>query len=249
MKYSTIYLAIFLERSNRFIARCRLIDTEEEIIVHVKNTGRCKELLIPGVIVAVNHQPSAKRKTAYDLIAVKKGLMWINIDSQIPNALASEGLTTGTISLPGITGTLSLVKREVTYEHSKFDLYFETDQQEKGFVEVKGMTLENQGVGAFPDAPTLRGLKHVRELQRAQQLGYRCFVLFIVQFSQIQVATIHSEMQPALSEAIKQAKADGVQILAYNCEVDQETIALKEAVSFDLNQPFIDPNQGKVEKA
>ncbi|MFC4771126.1 DNA/RNA nuclease SfsA [Enterococcus hermanniensis] len=249
MNYSAIQLARFLERSNRFIARCRLIATDEEIIVHVKNTGRCKELLIPGVTVAVNYQPAVKRKTAYDLIAVKKNALWINIDSQIPNALAAEGILSGLVSLPGIEGALSLLKREVTYGHSKFDLYFETDQQEKGFVEVKGMTLENQGVGAFPDAPTMRGLKHVEELQQAQQRGYHCFVLFIVQFPKINVATIHSAMQPALSEAIKQATADGVQILAYNCEVDQETIALKGAVTFDLNQPFIDPNQGKVEKA
>ncbi|MBO0452808.1 DNA/RNA nuclease SfsA [Candidatus Enterococcus murrayae] len=243
MKYSAIYLAIFIERSNRFIARCRLLNTGEEIITHVKNTGRSKELLLPNALVAVNHQPSDKRKTAYDLIAVKKGEMWINIDSQIPNALAAEGILSGKIKLPGLKGSINYLKREYTYERSKFDIYFETDQQEKGFVEVKGMTLENYEIGAFPDAPTLRGLKHVEELRLAQTMEYHCYVLFVVQFPTIQTATIHREMQPALYEAVEKAKADGVQILAYNCDVDQESISIKEAVPFDLNQKFIDPNQ------
>ena len=243
MKYSAIHLAIFIERSNRFIARCRLLETGEEIITHVKNTGRSKELLLPEVLVAVNHQSSAKRKTAYDLIAVKKGDMWINIDSQIPNALAAEGILTGKIQLPKLKGSINYLKREYTFEHSKFDIYFETDQQEKGFVEVKGMTLENRGIGAFPDAPTLRGLKHVEELRVAQSMGYHCYVLFVVQFPTIQAATIHREMQPALYEAVKMAIADGVQILAYNCDVDQENISIKKAVPFDLEQKFIDPNQ------
>ncbi|MGG5368537.1 DNA/RNA nuclease SfsA [Enterococcus sp. AZ196] len=243
MKYSAIYLAIFIERSNRFIARCRLLNTGEEIITHVKNTGRSKELLLPNALVAVNHQPSDKRKTAYDLIAVKKGEMWINIDSQIPNALAAEGILSGKIKLPGLKGSINYLKREYTYERSKFDIYFETDQQEKGFVEVKGMTLENYEIGAFPDAPTLRGLKHVEELRLAQTMEYHCYVLFVVQFPTIQTATIHREMQPALYEAVEKAKTDGVQILAYNCDVDQESISIKEAVPFDLNQKFIDPNQ------
>ncbi|SES63624.1 sugar fermentation stimulation protein A [Enterococcus malodoratus] len=243
MKYSAIHLAIFIERSNRFIARCRLVETGEEIITHVKNTGRSKELLLPDTLVSVNHQPSEKRKTAYDLIAVKKGEMWINIDSQIPNALAAEGILAGKIQLPDLKGSINYLKREYTFEHSKFDIYFETDQREKGFVEVKGMTLENHGIGAFPDAPTVRGLKHVEELRLAQTMDYHCYVLFVVQFPVISAATIHREMQPALYEAVGKAEADGVRILAYNCEVDQETISIKEAVPFDLKQKFIDPNQ------
>ena len=243
MKYSEIHLAAFTERSNRFIARCRLLESGEEIITHVKNTGRCKELLLPNAVVAVNHQPSDKRKTAYDLVAVKKGEMWINIDSQIPNALAAEGILTGKICLPGLKGSIIYLKREYTFKRSKFDIYFETDQQEKGFVEVKGMTLENQGIGAFPDAPTVRGLKHVEELRVAQALDYHCYVLFVVQFPAIRAATIHRLMQPALYQAAEKAMADGVQILAYNCEVDQESISIKESVPFDLKQEFIDPNQ------
>lgn len=242
MKYSAIHLAIFIERSNRFIARCRLFDSGEEIVTHVKNTGRSKELLVPNALVAVNHQPSEKRKTAYDLIAVKKGEMWINIDSQIPNALAAEGVLSGKITLPGLKGSINYLKREYTFERSKFDIYFETDLQEKGFVEVKGLTLENYGIGAFPDAPTLRGLKHVEELRLAQAMGYHCYLLFIVQFPIIQAATIHRVMQPKLYEAVEMAEGDGVQVLAYNCDVDQETISIKQAVPFDLEQAFIDPN-------
>ena len=242
MKYSAIHLAIFIERSNRFIARCRLFDSGEEIVTHVKNTGRSKELLVPNALVAVNHQPSEKRKTAYDLIAVKKREMWINIDSQIPNALAAEGVLSGKITLPGLKGTINYLKREYTFERSKFDIYFETDLQEKGFVEVKGLTLENYGIGAFPDAPTLRGLKHVEELRLAQAMGYHCYLLFIVQFPNIQAATIHRVMQPKLYEAVEMAEGDGVQVLAYNCDVDQETISIKQMVPFDLEQAFIDPN-------
>ncbi|SAM63803.1 sugar fermentation stimulation protein [Enterococcus faecium] len=242
MKYSAIHLAIFIERSNRFIARCRLFDSGEEIVTHVKNTGRSKELLVPNALVAVNHQPSEKRKTAYDLIAVKKREMWINIDSQIPNALAAEGVLSGKITLPGLKGTINYLKREYTFERSKFDIYFETDFQEKGFVEVKGLTLENYRIGAFPDAPTLRGLKHVEELRLAQAMGYHCYLLFIVQFPNIQAATIHRVMQPKPYEAVEMAEGDGVQVLAYNCDVDQETISIKQAVPFDLEQAFIDPN-------
>lgn len=242
MKYSSIQLATFVERRNRFIACCRLLTTGEEVVVHVKNTGRSKELLLPDALVGINYQPSPKRKTAYDLVTVKKDKMWINIDSQIPNPLAAAGIMSGAIRLPGLKGSVTFLKRETTFEHSKFDIYFETDQGEKGFVEVKGLTLENQGIGAFPDAPTLRGLKHVEELRLAQKQGYHCSVLFIVQFPKIQVATIHRQMQPALYDAVKKAEADGVNILAYNCEVDQETIFLKEKVSFDLKQNFVDPN-------
>ncbi|MDT2675579.1 DNA/RNA nuclease SfsA [Enterococcus dongliensis] len=242
MNYSAIQLAVFIERRNWFVASCCLIETGEVIVTHVKNTGRSKELLVANALVAVNHQPSLKRKTAYDLIAVKKGESWINIDSQIPNALAAEGILAGQIQLPKLKGQITYLKREFTFEHSKFDIYFETDQQEKGFVEIKGMTLENQGIGAFPDAPTLRGLKHVEELRLAQKIGYHCYVLFIVQFLHIQVATIHRNMQPALYDAIKMAETDGVQVLAYNCEVDQKTISIKGAVPFDLKQKFIDPN-------
>lgn len=241
MEYPDVKKAYFIDRPNRFIAHCRLADTGAIVVVHVKNTGRGKEVLLPEAEVGLSYQPSPKRKTAYDLISVKKGDMWINIDSQVPNTLAFEGLVSGKIQLPGLKGNLTTVKREVRYGNSKFDLSFVTDAGERGFVEVKGMTLENQGIGAFPDAPTLRGLKHVRELTVALEEDYFCYVLFIVQFEEIRQATIHRKMQPELWAALHDGKKDGLGILAYNCFVDRGSIRLKEQVPFDLEQPFTDP--------
>ncbi|KAF1297162.1 sugar fermentation stimulation protein SfsA [Enterococcus sp. JM4C] len=242
MKYPNVYLAKFIERPNRFIAHGRLFETGQEVVAHVKNTGRGKEVFLPDAQVALVHCPSEKRKTDYDLVAVKKKDAWINIDSQIPNALAAEGLLSGKIQLPGIQGKIHYLKREKTYRHSKFDIYLETDQEEKVFVEVKGMTLENQGIGAFPDAPTIRGLKHVEELILAQAEGYHCYVLFIIQFEEVAVATIHTAMQPALFEAIQRGKQDGLQVLAYNCYVTPDEITVKEAIPFQLDYEFVDPN-------
>lgn len=241
MEYQDVRKAYFIDRPNRFIANCRLAGTNESVVVHVKNTGRGKEVLLPGAEVGLSYQPSPKRKTAYDLITIKKGEMWINIDSQVPNSLAFEGLVSGQIHLTGITGNLTTIKREVRYGNSKFDLYFETDTGERGFVEVKGMTLENQSIGAFPDAPTLRGLKHVHELTAALKEGYHCFVLFIVQFEEIQTATIHRQMQPEFWRALHIGMKDDLRILAYNCIVDRGSIRVKGPVPFDLDQPFIDP--------
>ena len=169
----------------------------EEVIVHVKNTGRGKEVLVAGALVTLQYWNSPKRKTNYDLIAVKKGDQWINIDSQVPNRLAYESLLDGTILLlPQITGNLTLLKREVTYHRSKFDFYFETDVGEKGFIEIKADDFGKQTSGCLPDAPTSRGLKHVSELIDAKKEGYYAAVLFVVQFEDIDVATIHRAMQP-----------------------------------------------------
>lgn len=242
MKYQDVKLARFVERPNRFIAHCIIDETGELVVVHVKNTGRGKEVLLPDAKVALQHVPSPKRKTDYDLIAVKKGTVWINIDSLVPNRLAYEGILDGTINLSQLKGNVTLVKREVKFENSKFDLYIETDLGEKAFVEVKGMTLENLGVGAFPDAPTLRGKKHVMELIDSQKRGYQSAILFIVQFEPIKVATLHRKMQPDFYQAIKQAQQDGVQVLAYNCDVMPDEIRLRGAVPFEVDHPFTDPN-------
>lgn len=145
--------------------------------------------------------------------------------------------------LPGLVGTIQTVKREQRFAHSKFDFLVETDADEQAFVEVKGMTLENKGIGAFPDAPTLRGLKHVTELMAATKAGYRCYILFVVQFEEIKQATIHKEMQPAFAENVGAAIDQGVQVLAYNCHVTPATIELKSQVTFDLLQAFDDPNK------
>ncbi|WP_461198307.1 DNA/RNA nuclease SfsA [Enterococcus sp. N249-2] len=246
MNYPNIVKASFIVRDNRFVARCRLLNGEE-VIVHVKNTGRGKEVLIEGVPVVLQYWDNPKRKTKYDLIAVKKGTQWINIDSQIPNRLAYEGMLDGQIQLPGLKGEIVLLRREVVYGQSKFDFYLETDQGETGFVEVKGMTLENHRVGAFPDAPTLRGLKHVNELIHAKKAGYYAAVLFLIQFEGVDVATIHRKMQPALAEAIAQAQLANVSVFAYNCQVDEGKISLLSPIPFDLAAPFIDPNDPTIE--
>lgn len=242
MEYENSILARFIARDNRFVARAQLLNGQE-VVVHVKNTGRGKEILLPGAWVGLNYCPSPKRKTDYDLVAVKKQDQWINIDSQLPNLLAYEGLLRKEIILPNQQGELSLVKREVSFEHSRFDLYYETTKGQKGFVEVKGLTLENQGIGAFPDAPTLRGQKHVLELIDSQKQGFTSYILFIVQFEHIHVATIHSQMQPTLEKAVASAQKAGVEVLAYNCQVDASKVTLKNKVPFDLAYPFVDPNQ------
>lgn len=200
-------------------------------------------MLVANAQVALDYCPSPTRKTSYDLIAVKKGKDWYNIDSQAPNELVAEALEQQIIQLEGLKGSVTLIKREVTFQHSKFDFYFETDQGEKGFIEVKGMTLENQQVGAFPDAPTQRGLKHVRELKEAQLQDYKCFVLFIAQFENFQTATIHSEMQPALHKAVVEAMEVGVRVSTYSCFVSETYIRIKQKVPFDVNAPFVDPNR------
>lgn len=241
--YPKVEVAQLIERKNRFIAHCYLPSEEREIVVHVKNTGRCRELFYPGAEVAVSYQASATRKTDYDLIAVKKGQNWINIDSQVPNLLAFEGIRDGQIVLPGITGEITTIKREVTFNHSRFDVYLETDQAEKVIVEVKGMTLENNQIGAFPDAPTARGLKHVRELIDLGKNGYQVYVLFIVQMADIKLATIHQEMQPALATTIGEGLTSGLQVLAYTCQVTPSSIDVKERIPFDLSATFINPNQ------
>lgn len=240
--YPDVQLAYFLNRPNRFIAECRIAATNELVIVHVKNTGRCKELLLPNSEVALSYQPSPKRKTSYDLIAVKKAEQWINIDSQIPNYLAEQAILNQTICLPNLEGNICRVKREQRYRNSKFDLFVETDLGEKAFVEVKGMTLENQQLGAFPDAPTIRGLKHVTELIEALEEGYKSYILFIIQFPLVKKATIHKQMQPALAEEIARGEKTGLQVLSYNCQVTPATIQVDKEIPFDLLELFEDPN-------
>jgi len=241
MKYEHIQLAYFLQRKNRFVASCRLKETNEIVDVHVKNTGRGKEVLVPEATVALNFLPSSKRKTAYDLVAVKKQDHWYNIDSSAPNEVVFKALLAQTIVLPKLRGRITLIKREVLYGKSRIDFYFETDQGEKGLVEVKGMTLENNRIGAFPDAPTTRGLKHVLELMQAQNKGAHCYVIFVAQFANIDVATIHEAMQPELKETVQTAMTQGVSFLCYACQVSASRLEIVKEVPFDLDAPFIDP--------
>ena len=166
---------IFYQRLNRFVAEVYIDGQKEK--VHVKNTGRLKELLIQNVEVLLEESNDPNRKTKYSLIAVKKGERWVNIDSQAPNTVAYEAILDGKIAE---IGTVQKLKKEVKYGDSRFDLYFET-QEERGFIEVKGVTLEKDGVAVFPDAPTSRGTKHVLELMKAVEEGYKGIVLFIIQ--------------------------------------------------------------------
>ncbi|MEG0551593.1 MAG: DNA/RNA nuclease SfsA [Vagococcus sp.] len=232
-KYEAIEIVTFKERPNRFIAIC-IKDSGEEIVTHVKNTGRCKELLIPGVKVAVNFQDKPTRKTKYDLVAVKKGKSWFNIDSQLPNELVEEGLKQNLIKFAILSGKVIQIKREYTYQDSRFDFFIETDKSERLLVEVKGMTLESQGRGSFPDAPSLRGLKHVETLIEAKNEGYLRAVIFVVQFEDIIYATINEEMQPELQVALKKGMADSLEVLAYNCFVKPDEVSINKKVPFKL---------------
>ncbi|MGY3778418.1 DNA/RNA nuclease SfsA [Isobaculum melis] len=231
VQYGQVVSATFIERPNRFVAICEVNGQAET--VHVKNTGRCKELLIPGVEVFLEEANATTRKTKYDLIAVMKKGQLINIDSQVPNKIFAEAIKK-TPTLPTLKGNIQVLQKEVTYGQSRFDFYFETDQAEKGFVEIKGMTLEENGVVSFPDAPTLRGLKHVNELGLAMTEGYLGFVVFIVQMNQATYATINENMQPALKLAIQTMMAEGLQVLAYTCEVLEDRISLAEAIPFKI---------------
>ncbi|MFD1465826.1 DNA/RNA nuclease SfsA [Lapidilactobacillus mulanensis] len=235
MNYPEVSLATFVQRPNRFIAICQ--QGNQELTVHVKNTGKCRELLIPGVTVALTQNHNPARKTAFDLIAVNKAGNWINIDSQIPNDLAAEGLRAGQIVLPQVAPVQS-VRREVVYANSRLDIAGELSDDSRFFVEVKGVTLERDGLAAFPDAVTTRGLKHVQTLMLAQQEGYHAFLLFIVQMSGMRKMTINTLLQPELTAAIATAQQAGVQVLAYDCVVAPESITLKQPVEFDLSAEY-----------
>ncbi|MBU3803540.1 MAG: DNA/RNA nuclease SfsA [Candidatus Cellulosilyticum pullistercoris] len=231
MKYKKIIKAIFIERPNRFIAYCQIAGEVHK--VHVKNTGRCKELLVPGVIVYLEESDNPNRKTKYSLIAVEKGNLLINMDSQVPNQVVEEALRTGKIKLPGITEPFTWIKREKTYGQSRFDFYIET-LKEKIFIEVKGVTLEEEGIVRFPDAPTQRGVKHIEELVSATKEGYKCYVLFVVQMAKARYFTPHEAKHPEFAKALVSAAQNGVGILAYTCEVAPDTLVIDQPLEVKL---------------
>ncbi|MCI2000997.1 MAG: DNA/RNA nuclease SfsA [Clostridia bacterium] len=228
MVYGIIKKAVFIDRPNRFIAHV-LLDGKEET-VHVKNTGRCRELLINGTTVLLEKSENPKRKTKYSLVAVYKGDMLINMDSQIPNDVAEEGIMKGIVTKIGMP---DLVKREVPFSKSRFDIYFEKDDI-KGFIEVKGVTLEKNGTAMFPDAPTLRGLKHVNELIKAKEEGYYAALLFVIQFEDASVFRPNEDTDPEFAEALRNAKKAGVNIIAYKCKVKENEIILDKEVEVCL---------------
>lgn len=230
-KYGGITAGTFIERPNRFIAIIDIAGRKET--VHVKNTGRCRELLVPGAQVYVEPAADAGRKTRWSLIAVKKGGRMVNIDSQVPNELAEKALRSGKLALPEIQGPFTLLARERTYGASRFDLYFETLSQ-RGFIEVKGVTLESDGVARFPDAPTERGTKHINELVCAVKEGYTCYVLFVIQMKGLRWFEPNVATDPAFGFALKKAWENGVKILAVDCNTENDFIEINGFVRVDL---------------
>ncbi len=228
MKYSSIRQGIFKERPNRFIAYVDIDGTQET--VHVKNTGRCAELLIPGAMVYVQRTDNPGRKTGWDLIAVKKGGRIVNMDSQVPNKLVKEWLEEG-----NLFENITRIQPEYTYGKSRFDLYVEADGK-KIFIEVKGVTLEEEGVVRFPDAPSERAVKHVNELRQAVEEGYEAYVFFVVQMRGVKYFTPNMDTHPAFGEALFSASENGVHILAYDCEVEKDSIHIAEKVPVVLGE-------------
>ena len=228
MKYKNIVQGIFLKRVNRFIAHV-LIDHSEHI-VHVKNTGRCKELFIPGVVVILEPSQNPDRKTGFSLIGIYKENRLINIDSQVPNHVVFEGLQAGLI--PEIRDAKNM-RKEVTYGNSRFDIYFETPQQ-KNFIEVKGVTLEQEGMVMFPDAPTVRGTKHVYEMIHAVQAGYGGYIFFLIQMKDVAYFKPNTITDHAFAEALILAAEKGVVLLAYDAVVDHDEILLGKRVPIVL---------------
>ena len=217
MKYEHITEGRFIDRPNRFIAHVEINGQVET--VHVKNTGRCRELLIPGTQVFLEKSSNSARKTAYDLIAVyKENFGLINIDSQAPNKVAKEWLE---------TQNYDVVKPEYKYGNSRIDFYMKKGMQEY-LMEVKGCTLERQGIGYFPDAPTERGVKHLRELIGAKKAGYECAVAFVIQMEGVTEVRTNEETHPEFKEALEEARAAGVKVLFLMCKVEKDSLRVVE---------------------
>lgn len=230
MKYTNIHKSTFISRPNRFIAECEI--DGEKAIAHVKNTGRCRELLIPGTTVYLDEPSGRERKTKYDLVAVEKRLpsgeiMLINMDSQAPNNVADEFLKSGSL-FPDST-----IRREVTKGNSRFD--FCIQQGDKiTYLEVKGCTLENGGIASFPDAPTERGVKHILELIELKKQGFGAAILFVIQMKGIREFRPNDSTHKAFGDALRRASAAGVQILAYDSIITPDSIRVDQPVEVKL---------------
>lgn len=226
MRYRNIVSGRFLDRPNRFIAH---VDIAGQVqTVHVKNTGRCRELLVPGATVYLQHSDDPTRKTAWDLLAVEKGERLINMDSQAPNRVFGEWVREGNF-LPNVT----LIRPEQRYGDSRFDFYIEADGK-RHFVEVKGVTLEENGIVRFPDAPTQRGVKHVEELIRARKDGYESWVCFVVQMSHVKQFEPNDATHPQFGDALRRAAQAGVRVLALECSVKRDSLTISGTVPVQL---------------
>jgi len=227
LKYkNNIHKAKFINRLNRFIAEVEMDGAVQ--VCHVKNTGRCKELLIPGSLVYLEENNGPNRKTKYDLVAVEKGNLLVNIDSQAPNKVVKEWVEAG-----GLYPNPTLVHPEVKYGNTRMDFYVE-DQERKAFIEVKGVTLENDGVAAFPDAPTERGVKHIYHLIDLLQEGYEAYVIFVIQFKPVKYLIPNDATHAEFGKALREAAAAGVNVLAYDCIVTPYSMELDQSVKVQL---------------
>lgn len=216
MKYKEIVKGVFISRPNRFIANVKVDD--EIVVCHVKNTGRCKELLLKGATVILEINDTPNRKTKYDLIAVYKGDVLVNIDSQAPNKLFAEWVRGS-----DFFNDIVYLKAEMTYRNSRFDFYIETSDK-KIFVEVKGVTLENDKIAMFPDAPTLRGVKHIKELVYAKENGYESYIFFVIQMSGCEKFVPNAKTHPEFAKELNLAAESGVNVIAVSCKVSEDEI-------------------------
>lgn len=226
MEYQHIKQGYFLNRPNRFIAHVEL--DGEEVVCHVKNTGRCRELLTPRAVVYLEESDNSNRKTRYDLIGVEKGERKINMDSQAPNQVFGEWARGG-----GFRSDLRKLQSETTYGNSRFDFYWESSEK-RGFVEVKGVTLEEDGVVLFPDAPTQRGIKHLEELVAAKAAGYEAAVCFVIQMEGVKCFRPNDRTHPEFGAALRKAAQAGVEILAVDCTVERDSLQIRERVPVEL---------------
>ena len=231
MKYKNIVTGVFLQRPNRFIANVEI--NGEVHTVHVKNTGRCKELLREGCTVYLETSENPARKTKYDLVTAEKERgnlpsLLINLDSQIPNDVAREWLGESPLFSPD-----AIIKREVKYASSRFDFYIE-DRGRKVFMEVKGVTQENSGIAMFPDAPTERGVKHVEELIKCRTQGFEAYILFVIQMKGVHKLIPNDLTHKAFGDALRKAQKSGVKILALDCIVTPDSIKADSRIPIEL---------------
>lgn len=223
MKYENVIPAIFLSRPNRFIAEIE-IDGKKELC-HVKNTGRCRELLTEGARIFVQKSDNPERKTKFDLIVSQKNGMLINMDSQAPNKVFHEWMNEG-----NFFKNIKYIKPECKFGNSRFDFYLETDEK-KIFAEIKGVTLEENGIAMFPDAPTERGLKHINELTDAVRLGYESYIFFIIQMEKCRFFVPNRKTHPEFADTLKSAGKSGVKVKALSCFVSPDELRINSFVN------------------
>ncbi|MFU0827233.1 MAG: Sugar fermentation stimulation -like protein [Lachnoclostridium sp.] len=226
MIYKNVRTGKFISRPNRFIALAEIDGHVESC--HVKNTGRCRELLLPGVTLFLQESDNSSRKTKYSVIGVMKGERLINMDSQAPNKAVSEWLKDG-----GLYKDIAYLKPEKTYKNSRFDFYLETADK-KAYIEVKGVTLEENGVVLFPDAPTERGVKHINELCQCVREGYEAYIIFVIQMKDVSYFKLNDATDPEFGKALRKAAKEGVHILALDCQVTMNQMIIKDYVPVSL---------------